>query len=157
MVVLVAFLQSTQDTDGAEFIRLIHHHGLEPTLQSLVFLEVFLVFVQGSSSNASQFTTCQSRLQDIGSIHGSFTCTCSNQCVDLIDKQDHTSITLRHLVDDTLQTFLELSFIFCTGHQGTHIEREHLLILQVLGHITTYDTLGKTLHDGSLTCSRFTD
>ena len=157
MVVLVAFLQSTQDTDGAEFIRLIHHHGLEPTLQRLILLEVFLVFVQGSSSNASQFTTCQSRLQDIGCIHGSFTCTRSNQCMDLIDEQNHASITLRHLVDDTLQTFLELTFIFCTGHQGTHIEREHLLVLQVLGYVTTYDTLSKTFHNGGLTRTWLTD
>ena len=157
MVVLVAFFQSTQNTDGTEFIRLIHHHGLEPTFQRLILLKIFLVFVQGSSTNASQFTTCQSRLQDIGCIHGSFAGTCSYKRMDLIDEQDHASITLRHLVDDALQPFLELSFILRTGHQGTHVEREHLLVLQVLGHITTYDSLSKTFHNGGLTCTWLTD
>ena len=76
--------------------------------------------------------------------------------MDLIDEEDDTTIALGNLVDDTLQALLELTFIFGSCHQSTHVERVELLVLQILGHIASYDTSCQSLNDGGLTCTRLT-
>ena len=58
MMVLVAFFQSTQDRDCAQVIRLIHLHDLETAFQSLILLEIFLVFVESRSTDRPQLATC---------------------------------------------------------------------------------------------------
>ena len=77
--------------------------------------------------------------------------------MDLVDEEDDASFGLRHLVDDTLQTFLKLTLIFRTSHQRTHIERIELLVFQVLRHVTPYDTPCETFDDGGLTRTRLTN
>ena len=156
VVVLVALLQSTQDADGAQLVRLVHHDGLETTLQGLVLLEVLLVFVQCRGTDGTQFAASQGRLQDVGSIHGTLATAGTHQRVNLVDEQDDTPFGLRHLVDDTLQAFLKLALVLGTGHQGTHVERVELLVLQVLGHVATDDTSGQSFYDGCLTRTRLT-
>ena len=68
MMVLVALLDTTEDTDGVYLVRLIDHDGLETAFQRLILLEVLLVLVEGSSTDGSQFTTSQGWLQNVGSI-----------------------------------------------------------------------------------------
>jgi hypothetical protein len=92
VVVLITFLQTSQDADAGEGVWLIHHDRLETTLQGLVLLEILLVFVEGGGTNAAQLTSCQCRLQDVGSIHSTFALTSAYQCVYLIDKQDDVTI-----------------------------------------------------------------
>ena len=77
--------------------------------------------------------------------------------MNLIDKQDDATLSLRHLIDHTLQALLKLAFVLRTGHQRTHIQRIELLVLQVLRHITAHDTASKAFHDGGLTSTRLTD
>ena len=36
-----------------------------------------------------------------------------------------------------------------TGHQSAHVQAEHDAVLQVFGHVTAHDPLGKALGDGS--------
>ena len=50
----------------------IDFHGLEATFKSGVFLDVFTVFVHCRRTDALQFPTTQSRLNDVRSIHGAF-------------------------------------------------------------------------------------
>ena len=157
MVVLITLFQSTEDRDGTQLVRLIDHDGLEAALQGLVLLKVFLVFVQRGGTDRAQLTTCQCRFQDIGGIHGTLTTTGTYQRVDLIDEEDDASLTLRHLVDDTLQALLELTLVFRTSHQGTHIQGEELLVFQVLRYVATDDTLGKSLYYCRLTCTWLTN
>ena len=92
VVVLVTLLQATQDRDRACRVGFVHHDGLEPTLQGFILFEILLVFVKGSGTDAPQFATCQCRFQDIGCIHGTFTFSCTYQCVDFIDEQDDVSL-----------------------------------------------------------------
>ena len=157
VVVLVAFLQSSQDRDGRELIRLIHHHRLESALQGFVLLEVLLILVERCCTDGAQFSTCQGRFQDVGSVHRSLTTTGTYQCVNLVDKEDDAPFGLRHLVDDALQSLLELTLILRTSYQRAHIERIELLVLQVLWHIATDDTPCETFHDSGLTRTRLTD
>ena len=44
-----------------------------------------------------------------------------------------------------------------TGDEGTHVEGVNLLVFQVLGHITTDDSVRQALHYGSLAHARLTD
>ena len=156
MMVLVALLDTTEDTDGIYLVRFINHDGLETALQSLILLEVLLILVEGSSTDGSQFTTSQRRFQNVGCIHGTFASTSTYQGMNLINKEDNLAVGVGYLFDDALQALLKFSLVFSTGYQRTHIERIELLVLQVLWYIATYDTLGKTFYDGSLTCTRFT-
>ena len=77
--------------------------------------------------------------------------------MDLIDEEDDPSFGFRHLVDDAFQALLELTLIFRTCHEGTHIEGVELFVLQVLGHISPYNTTSQAFHDGGLTRTWFTD
>ena len=69
VVVFISFLQASQDGDCILGCWLIHHHLLETTLQSLVLLKIFLELIKRGSSNGTQLTTSQSRLQDVCRIH----------------------------------------------------------------------------------------
>ena len=157
MVVLVAFLQATEDGDGAGRIRLVYHHGLESAFQRLVLFKILLVFVQGGGTDASQLATRQGRFQDVRCIHGTFALSGTHQGVDLVDEENDVSVRFRYLVDYRLQAFLELALVLGTGHERTHVQREQLLVLQVLGHVSTEDALGETFHNGGLTGTRLTN
>jgi len=156
MVVFVTFLQPAEDRDGAGGIRFIHHHGLETAFQCLVLFEILLVFVQGSGTDAAEFTTGQGRLQDIGGIHRTFALAGTNEGMDFVDEENDVAFRLGHFVDDRFQSFLEFPLVLRACYQCTHVEREELLVLQIFRHITTEDSLGKTFYDSRLTRTRFT-
>ena len=156
VVILVALLQSAQDRDGTQFVRLIHHHSLESTLKGLVLLEVLLILIECGCTNGSEFTTCECRLQNVGSIHSTLATTSAYQCVYLVDEQDDAALGLGHLVDHALESFLKLALVFCTSNKCSHIERVELLVLKVLRHVATNNTTSQTLNDGCLTSTWFT-
>ena len=157
MVVLVALLQTAQDRDGRELIRLIDHYGLESALQGLVLLEILLILIQGGGTDGTELTTGEGWLQNVGGIHRTLTTAGTYQRVDLIDEEDDAAFCLRHLVDDALQALLKLTLILRTCHQRTHIEGIELFVLQVLWHVATYDTTCQTFHDGGLTSTWLTN
>ena len=157
MVVLIALFQTTEDANGTHLVGLIDHHRLETAFQGLVFLKVFLVLVERGGTDGTQFATGKGGFQNVGGIHGTFAGAGSYQCVNFVNKEDDTAIALHHLVDDALQSFLELSLIFGTGNQLSHVEGIDLFVFQILGHIATDDTAGKAFHDGSFTCTWLSD
>ena len=69
VVVLVFFLQSTQDGNRLRGSRLVHHYHLETTLQSLVLLKILAVLLDSRRTYGPKLSTGQGRLQDIGSVH----------------------------------------------------------------------------------------
>ena len=123
MVVLVAFLQSTQDADARECVRFIDHDGLESSLECLVLLEVFLILVERSGTDASQFASCQCGFQNVGGIHGALALSGTYQRMYFVDEQDDTSLALRHLVHHAFQSLLKLAFVLGTGYQRAHVQR----------------------------------
>ena len=54
VVVLVAFLQATEDRDGRGLVGFIDHDDLETAFQGLVLLEILLVFLEGGGADALQ-------------------------------------------------------------------------------------------------------
>ena len=156
VVVLILLLQSPEDGDCRQFVRLIDHHYLETTLKGLVLLEILLIFVQRRSTNGTQLTTCEGRLQEVCGIHRAFSTASTHEGVNLVDKEDYLTLRLDDGIDDTLQTLLELTLVLGTSHEGTHIEGVYLLFLKVLRHVTTHDTLCQTFGNGCLTSTRLT-
>ena len=122
VVVLISFLQSPQDGNGAERVRLDDHDRLETAFQCLIFFEVFLILVKVCGTDAAKFSSCLWRFQDIGSIHCSFTFSGSYQSMDFVNEQNNTAFRLCHLIDNRFQTFLKFTFIFGTGYQCTHVQ-----------------------------------
>ncbi len=57
MVIFITFLQAPQDRDGIHLTRFIDHDCLETAFQSLIFLKVFLIFIQRSRADRPQFPT----------------------------------------------------------------------------------------------------
>ena len=53
MMGFVFLLEPPEDADGVEGRGFVHHHGLEPALEGLVFLKVFLVFLEGGCADGS--------------------------------------------------------------------------------------------------------
>ena len=122
VMVLVPFLQASQDADGVYHVRLIHHHGLEPPLQRLVLLKVFLVLIEGGGADAAQLSSGQRRLQDVGGVHGALALAGSHQRVDFVDEKDDVAFALHHFVHHALQPLLKLALVFCAGNQRAHVE-----------------------------------
>ena len=93
MVVLITFLQATKDGDSAVFVWFFDFYGLETTFQSLIFLEVLLILIQGRGTDGAQFATRQSGFQDVGSIHGAFARSArTHEGVDFIDEEDDFAV-----------------------------------------------------------------
>ena len=157
VVVLVAFLQSAQDGDGGGLVRLVDHHFLETTLEGLVLLEVFLIFVESGRSYRAQFAAGKSRLEDICGIHGTLAFTGTHESVDFVDKEDDFAVRTGHFVDDGLESLLKFTFVLRTGHKRAHVERVDLLGAQIFGHIAAHYSLGEALGDGCLAGARLAD
>ena len=156
MVVLVAFLQTTQDADARKCIGLVHHNRLEASFEGLILLEILLIFVESCGTDTAHLAPCKCGLQDVCGIHRAFALACSDKRMDLIDEEDDASLTLGHFLNDTLQTLLELTFIHSSCNECAHIEAVELLVLQVLGHIATQDSVRESLYYCSLTRTWFT-
>ena len=157
MMRLITLFQTTQNTDRRCFVRFIYHHFLESSLQCLIGLEIFLVFVQRSSTDSPQVSSCQSRLQNIRCIHGAATLPGSYQRVNLIDKENDLTCCGYNFVDNAFESLLKLTLVFGTRNQGTHIKGVDLFLLQILRNIASHDTMGKSFGDRRLTDTRFTD
>ena len=150
VVVLVTLLQSAEYGDGRQLVGLVHHDGLEASLQGLVLLEVLLVLVERGGSDGPQLAAGQGRLQYVGCVHGSLAAAGTHQGVYLVDEEDDFALRLRHLTDNALQPLLELALVLGARQEGAHVQRVELLVLQVLGHVAPHDALRQSLHDGGL-------
>ena len=122
VVILVAFLQTSKYGNSAFFVRLVHHNYLKTAFKGFILFEIFLIFVEGGSTYASQFATSKGGLQDIGCIHSTFALTGTYQCMNFIDKQDYVAIRLCNLIHYGLKSLLKFTFILGACHQCTHIE-----------------------------------
>ncbi len=154
VVCLVFLFQAAQDGYGRSLVRLIDHHFLEPALQRLVGLEVFLVLVQCGGADGAQFAAREGGFQDVGGIHRAGGLACSHQRMDFVDEEDYLSVGVYHFLYHAFQTLLELALVFGAGYQRAHVERVYLLFLQVLRHVTAHDTVCQAFGYGGLAHAR---
>ena len=150
MVDLIAFLQAAQDGDGGFHRRLAHQHFLEAALQGGVLLDVLAVFVQGGGTHAVQLAARQCRLEHVAGIHGTVTLAGTHHGVDLVNEDDGAALVGGDVLEHGLQAFLELAPVLGTSQQRSHVQRQHALVLQRIGHLAVDDALGQPLDDGGL-------
>ena len=86
---LISWLQSAENTDGVLRRWLINQNLLKSTLESLVLLNVLAILIVGRGTNASDLTTGQGRLEQVGGIHGTPGGTSTDHSVHLIDEQNN--------------------------------------------------------------------
>ena len=117
-----------QDIECLLRIGRLNDNLLEASLQGTVFLNGVTILIQCRCTNTLYSATCQGGFHDIGSIHGSWRTTCTNKCVDLIDKHDDIRILLQ-LLKQSPDAFLKLTAILCASHDSCHIEVHQTLII----------------------------
>ena len=154
---LVPGLQATEDGDGVLHAGFRHQHRLEPALQSRVLLDVLSILVQRGGADAVELTPGQHGLENVAGIHGALGLARAHDGVELVDEQDDLPLAMLDFGKDGFQPFLELAPVFCSGHQGAHIQGEQLPVLQIVGHVAPADSLGEALRDGGLAHAGFAD
>lgn len=65
---LEAFAQPAQDRQGVLDVGLLDEHGLEPTLERGVLLDVRAVFVEGGGTDHVQLTAGKHRLEHVAGV-----------------------------------------------------------------------------------------
>ena len=135
---------------------LLHLDRLEASLQGGVLLEVLAVFIQRGRPDGLQLATGQHRLQDRSGVDGPLGGTRTHQGVDLVDEQDDVA-TGPDLLEDLLESLLEVTAVATAGDQGTHVQRVELLAMDGLGDVVIDDHLGEALDDGGLAHARLAD
>ena len=149
VVRLVAVAQALEDVDGQRDGRLVHLDRLEAPLEGGVLLEVLAVLVDGGRAHRLQLAPRQHRLEDGGRVDGTLGGARADQGVDLVDEQDDVA-PRADLLEDLLQTLLEVTAVAAARHERAEVERVELLARQRLGHLVGHDALGEALDDGGL-------
>ena len=150
MVQLVLLLDPAENADRVLDRRLADEHRLEAPRQGGVLLDMLAVFVERGRADAVQRTARQLRLDQVGGVHRPVRLARSHQRVHLVDEQDDVALCLLDLLEDGLQTLLELAAVFGTRDHGAEVEGEQLLALQRLGHVTVDDAQSEALDDRGL-------
>ena len=150
MVHLVALLEPAQDRDRVLHARLLHEHGLEAALERGVLLDVLAVLVERGGADGAQLAAREHRLQQVGGVDGALGGAGADDRVQLVEEQDDAALGLGDLLQDRLETVLELAAVLGAGDQRADVERDHAPVAQRLGHVARDDPPREPLDDGGL-------
>src|SRR6266851_3086435 len=153
VVLLVQRLDAVEDFDCLGQRRLVDVHRLEAALERSILLDVLAVLVEGRRADALDLAAGERGLEDVGRVDGAFGRTGADQRVQLIDEQ-HDLAAGADLVEDLLQALFELTAVLGARDQSAHVEREHALVLQRLGHVAEVDLLREAFGDPGLADER---
>jgi hypothetical protein len=112
---LVLRAQAFEDLNSFVDRRRIYLDRLKATFQRCVFLDILAVFVHRRRAHALQFTAAQRGLDDVRSVHRAFCGTSPDDCVQLVDEEDHVFGTT-NLIHHSLDAFFKLATVFCACH-----------------------------------------
>jgi hypothetical protein len=118
---------------------------------------VLAVFVERGGADGAQLAARQHRLEHIRSVHRSLGSTGADDRMQLVDEEDHCSGGVGDFLQDGLEPFLEFPSKLRPCDEGTQIQRDDLLVLKILGNVSTHDALRQSLSDGRLADARFAD
>ena len=102
MVLLVAFLDATQDVDGILDRRLIDHNRLETTLERRILLDVLMILVQCCRTDTVELSARQHWLQDVTCIERTLLIAGTDDGVQLIDEHEDLTLGLADLIEHRL-------------------------------------------------------
>src|SRR5688572_1245335 len=109
------------DADGFVEIGRLNVDRLESSFQRTIFFNMLSVLIQRRSPNALDLAARQGRLQHIGGVDGSLCGSCSNQRMQLIDKNDDIA-SLDYFFHHDLETLFELPAVFGTSNERSQIQ-----------------------------------
>ena len=157
VVHLVALLEPSEDRDGVLHARLVDEDLLEAALEGGVLLDVLAVLVERGRADAVQLAAGERGLQHVARVHRALGLAGADHGVDLVDEQDDLPFLLGKVRQHRLQPLLELAAELGARDQRAHVEREHALVLDPLGHLAVDDALGEPLDQGGLAHARLAD
>ena len=157
MIDFIALFEASQNGNSILYGRLIDHDRLESSFQCGVFLNILSVLLEGRSADAVQFASGQHGLKHIACVHSAFRFACSDDRMQLIDKEDDLAVTLADVLQNGLKSLLKLASVLGACDQRSHIQGEDLLVLEPLRHVACGYSLGKTFNDRRLADAGFTD
>ena len=102
---------------------------LETTLERGILLDVLAIFVHRRRANTLQFAAAQSRLDNVGSVHGAFGRARTDDGVQLVDKENHV-LGATDFVHHRFDALFELAAILGSGDHQCEIERDHSFVAQ---------------------------
>ncbi len=156
VVLLVALADPHEDLDRLFDRRLIDHHRLEAALEGGIPLDVLAVLVERRGADALQLAPCQRWLEDVGRVYCAFGGAGADEGMELVDEQ-HGVVGAPQLLDDLLESLLELAAVLGAGHEGADVEREDSLVQECLRDVPADDAMGQALRDGRLADTRLAD
>ena len=157
VVLFKAGLEAFEDVDSLFNSGLYHIDLLETTRQGGVFLKNATVFGEGGRTNAFQLTARERGLEQIRCVQ----CTArrsasADQSVDFVDEQNSIGFALQGL-DHAFEALLEVTAVFGTCQQSTHVERINNRLRQDFWNIFLGDTPCEAFGDSRFTYTCFTD
>ena len=156
VVDLVALLEPPQDPDGVADAGFLDGHGLEPTLERRVLLDVAVLGQCGRTDHA-QRTTREQWLEDVGGVHRALGATSADDGVQLVDEREDLTVGGLDLLEHRLEPLLELAAVLGTGDHRGQVELDQPLVLEQCRDVALDDPTGEPLGDGGLADTGFTD
>ena len=121
VVLLVALADTHEDVDRLLQRRLLDHDRLEAPFERRIPLDVLAILVKSGGADALQFTTRQRWLEDVRRVDRAFCRAGTHQRVQLVDEKDRV-VGAAQLLDDLLETLLELAAVFGPGDERADVE-----------------------------------
>jgi|GEM_PF-3570848 len=156
VVCFVLLAHALQDLDRHGECGLFDAHRLEAPLERCVLFEMLAIFVEGRCADGLQLAASKHWLEDRGRVDCTLGRTGTDKGVDLVDEQHDVAASL-DLLEDLLQSLLEVAAVTATGDQRTEVECVELLVAQRVGDVVADDLLGEPLDDRSLANSGLSD
>jgi len=104
-----------------------------------------------------QLAARKRRFEHIARIHRAFGLARAHHGVQLVDKNDETSLVLRQFFEHRFEAFLKLAAILRSRQQRGQVERQNALALERFGDFLIHDTLRQPFDNGRLAHPGFAD
>ena len=154
VVLFIGRAQTVQYLQGFLGSGLCHDDFLESPLQCSVLLYGLSEFVYGGGANALHLAACKGRLEHIGCIHASLRTASTDDGVYFVYVYDYVGIGFQ-FHEQVAHAFLKLSAELRSCHHAGHVQCENALAPQLARHLTLYDSLCQSLHNGALAHTGF--
>ena len=147
VVHLIALFEAAQNRHRGFHGWLAHQYLLKAALQCGVFFDVLAVFVQRGGAHAMQLAARQCGFEHIARVHGAFGLARAHHGVQLVNKDDGLAFVLGQVFEHVFQALFKLAAKLGTRQERGHVQRQHALALERIGHFTGHDALGQALND----------
>ena len=111
------------------------------------------VLLQRGGPDELNFAPCQHGFEDAGRVNGALRRTRPRNNVQLVNEQNGGAIPVQ-LLQQIFEPFLKIAPVLGARHHGRHIQRQHPLALQALGHLPRRDALCQCLRQRAFAHAR---